>query len=344
MEQSEKQIEELVIAYFSGVATPEEITMLAAWVKKNPENKRHYEQLQNLWQLSNPQFLVTDDDLEKAHAKVMGKLSLQPWYLTLYKYWQQVAAVLLLPLLVLSAYFYFRNDAGENYVAYQKITVPFGTYSQINLPDGSVAWLNAGSTLKFPTVFKNGERSVFLSGEAFFEVESDKENPFIVATDLLKVKATGTAFNVEAYKKEPVAVTMVRGKVHVQLNNEADKVGLKPGERLLYGDVNKSFEITETDPYKWYAWKDGNLIFRDDSLSYILKKIGQIYNVDITIRDPEIGMQPYRVTFEKESLPVILELMKLTAPIDYKVYEPRKSSDNRYNKTHIEFYSVKRKP
>ena len=155
MEQSEKQIEELVIVYFSGVATPEEITMLAAWVKKNPENKRHYEQLQNLWQLSNPQFLVTDDDLEKAHAKVMGKLSLQPWYLTLYKYWQQVAAVLLLPLLILSAYFYFRNDAGENYVSYQKITVPFGTYSQINLPDGSVAWLNAGSTLKFPTVFKN---------------------------------------------------------------------------------------------------------------------------------------------------------------------------------------------
>ena len=94
-------------------------------------------------------------------------------------YWQQVAAILLLPLLILSAYLYFK-PASQIAETYQELFTPYGTWSVVNLPDGSKVWLNAGSSLKYPTQFNDKQRVVSMQGEAYFEVESDKEHPFIV--------------------------------------------------------------------------------------------------------------------------------------------------------------------
>lgn len=343
MIHSEKQIEQLVAGYLSGTATAEEVSELTSWVQENAENQCHYEQLYNLWHMANPAFNLNDEDTERARIKVMQKLSGKRWYRVAFRYWERIAALLVIPLLIL--FFYATKDRERVYTksAYQEISVPFGVHSRISLPDGSVAWLNAGSTLKYPVEFRKGERCVTLSGEAFFEVESDRENPFIVKTEYLDVTATGTAFNVEAYDKEPIAVTMVKGKVDVMFDDKENTVFLKPGDRMSYDIHTSSSQIVKTDPYKWYAWKDGNMVFRDDSLAYIFKKLGQTFNVDILLKDPDIGGQPYRVTFEDESLSVILDLLKLTAPIQYKVYEPKNISGNQYEKKRIEVYSIDKK-
>ena len=135
-------------------------------------------------------------------------------------YWQQVAAILLLPLLILSAYLYFK-PASQIAETYQELFTPYGTWSVVNLPDGSKVWLNAGSSLKYPTQFNDKQRVVSMQGEAYFEVESDKEHPFIVKTKQLTVEATGTAFNVNAYAPDHVAaVTLVKGKVAVTLDQK----------------------------------------------------------------------------------------------------------------------------
>lgn len=344
MIDSENTIEQLIISYLSGTATRDEIARLTGWVNENPNHYRYYQQMRNIWQISHPAFCAKDIDTGKAHARLMHRMTSHKWYQSSYiQYWQYIAAVLLLPVLVLSAYLFMDRPDEQVDVVYHKIFAPYGTFSKVNLSDGSTVWLNAGSSLKFPVVFMGGKRNVFLSGEAFFEVESDKKNPFIVETQALRVRATGTSFNVEAYKKDSVvSVTMVKGQIDVTIG-KAQPFSMNPGERLGYNTNDFCREIQKTDPYKWYAWKDGMLIFRDDPLDYVFKRIGQTFNIDIAVKDTSIASHLYRATFEDESLDEILRLLKLTAPIRYKEYARRKTTGQPYAKQRIEVYGEKSK-
>ena len=198
----------------------------------------------------------------------MSRITPVKWYESRFiRYWQYAAAILLLPLVVFSSYLFISNQRTEySQVAYQEVFAPYGTHSRVNLPDGSLVWLNAGSSLKYPTVFDWDKRQVELSGEAYFEVESDPEHPFIVQTDGVEVSAVGTAFNVEAYRNDSiVAVTMAIGKVNVSLGKQR-VFSLVSGERMGYNVNTSSCRIEQIDPYKWYAWKDGALVFRNDPL------------------------------------------------------------------------------
>lgn len=333
---TEDHIEELIIACLSGKATPDDKQELAEWIRKDPEHKRHYQQMRNIWQVTHPAFQPEEIHVGEAHAAFMKKLPFVPWYHKALVYWQRAAAILLLPLIVCSVYLQIENGDKEEPATSQEVMAPYGTRSKVNLPDGSVAWLNAGSVLEFPTTFKKGERTVQLKGEAFFEVEADTDNPFVVKTNILSVQATGTAFNVEAYEKDSTTfVTMVNGKISVSIGN-ARPFAMMAGERMKYNLVRSDCQVTKTDPYKWCAWKDGLMIFRDDPLSEVFKRLEQTFNVDIVIRDAEISRYLYRATFENESLDEILRLLKMTAPIRYKKFERGQSSERRYSKQRIE--------
>ena len=203
MINKDSDIEIIISRYLSKEATPEEIKVLDDWISATPENYRSFLSQKNVWEVSHPAFNPEEIDVDNAHRKVMEKIlhqnqpvSVRP-KLSFLHYWQQVAAILLLPLLILSAYLYFK-PASQIAETYQELFTPYGTWSVVNLPDGSKVWLNAGSSLKYPTQFNDKQRVVSMQGEAYFEVESDKEHPFIVKTKQLTVEATGTAFNVNA--------------------------------------------------------------------------------------------------------------------------------------------------
>ena len=246
-----------------------------------------------------------------------------------------MAAILLLPLLILSAYLYFK-PASQIAETYQELFTPYGTWSVVNLPDGSKVWLNAGSSLKYPTQFSDKQRVVSMQGEAYFEVESDKEHPFIVKTKQLTVEATGTAFNVNAYAPDHVAaVTLVKGKVAVTLDQKKT-ISLSPGEKIDYNLATSLYNVNKTNTYKWCSWKDGILIFRDDPLEYVFKRLGQTYNVEFILKDAELGKYSYKATFEGESLNEILRLLEMSAPIRCKEVSNRNSNNEKFEKQRIE--------
>lgn len=336
--QINSEIDTLIAKYFSEGLTPEEKVVLTTWLNENADGKAYFNQMRNIWQVSRPAFKPETIDSQSAEARVMGKIRNRKWTQTpVLVWWQRVAAIIILPLLLLMGYLMNRESLTAE-VAYQEVFSPSGVRSQISLPDGSKVWLNSGSRLKYPVVFKSGERDVYLSGEAYFEVHSDKSNPFVVATERLKVKATGTAFNVEAYSTDTVvAVTLVHGKVNVNINNEKN-IDLAPNQRVCYNNLSGTYRLTEADTYKWCAWRNGVLVFRDDRLDYVFKKIGLMYNVDISVKNPQIASQLYRATFEGESLDEILRLMKMTAPIRYEKIERFKTRKGEFSKEKIEVY------
>ena len=338
-----KQIEELITGYLSGNTNKEDTERLVAWIKESPDNLRYYQRLKNIWQVSHPAFGADTIQVASANEKMMSRITPVKWYESRFiRYWQYAAAILLLPLVVFSSYLFISNQRTEySQVAYQEVFAPYGTHSRVNLPDGSLVWLNAGSSLKYPTVFDWDKRQVELSGEAYFEVESDPEHPFIVQTDGVEVSAVGTAFNVRLIER------FNRGRDDGDwkskcLSGETTSLSLVSGERMGYNVNTSSCRIEQIDPYKWYAWKDGALVFRNDPLEYVFKKIGQTFNVDIVLKDTAIAHQPYRATFQQESLDEILRLLRLTAPIQYKYSNRERGTDNHYRKQKIEVYKTKK--
>jgi ferric-dicitrate binding protein FerR (iron transport regulator) len=336
---TDNSIESLIVKFLSGQASAEEKELLISWIKESPENRLQFKELQNIWQGLNPPFDPNEIEVEAVRKGLLKKINKRLWQQhPLMIFWQRTAAILIIPLILTVIYLLASHEPEK--VTFQEIFAPYGTYTQVNLPDDSKVWLNAGSSIKYPTRFKKGSREVSLNGEAYFEVESDRKNPFTVHTSHVDVRATGTVFNVEAYPTDSIAsVTMVRGKLGITMDNQS-QIGLIPGERASFNKNTLQCRIEKTDPYKWYAWKDGLMVFRDDPLEYVFKRLGQTFNVEIKVMDKEIANQLYRATFREESLSEILRLLKLTAPIRYVDYEQDPASNTALRKRKVEVYKI----
>lgn len=176
------------------------------------------------------------------------------------------------------------TTASSSLIAYNTIATPRGVHYQVVLPDGSKVWLNAASSLKFPTAFAGKERRVELTGEAYFEVVKDKKQ-FIVNTGEIDVAVLGTSFNVSAYAEDKdISTTLVTGRVQL---SGADKnvTDLTPGKRAVYTKASKRMTVSQVDTEIYIVWKEGKLYFENEELETIITKLGRWYDVDAVYLD-----------------------------------------------------------
>jgi transmembrane sensor len=319
----------LIDKCLQGTASEKEMAELETWMAASDENRKYYQQLKNIHEASDTLAVVDEHQVGKALDRVLlaSDRSRLHRVITLL---QKVAAVMLLPLLA-GSYFLGRTDQAEatynKQLVYNEVSAAFGTRSLLTLSDGSKVWLNSGSKLKYPNTFEAKKREVFLTGEAYFEVKSNASSPFLVHTDNLTVKATGTEFNVnEALFEKKEMVTLVSGKVNVckkdGLGLFSEIVTLKPDQHLSFDIATGDYEVKEEDAYKYIAWKDGKLVFRNDPMEEVIRKIGYFYRVEFELRDGALKEYRYRATFEEETVDEIMKLLKISSPIDY--YEVRR--------------------
>ncbi len=337
--QELEQIDERIIKLFSGEISPDEEKLLALWINESDENRKYFLELKNIWQNAQPAFNPENINTEKAHFEILKKIKTKSARkIPFFVWWQRVAAILIIPAILLVAVQYNQNSIRKSSIAYQEIMSPLGMNSKITLPDGSVVWLNSGSKLKYPVEFYADVREVQLYGEAFFKVQSDKKHPFIVSTKNLQVIATGTSFNIESYCKDSIsAVTLLEGKLDVKIGEKITQ-HIDPNQRFLYNYNTSKYAVTKTDANHWCVWKDGILAFRDEPLEDVFKRIGRTYNVDLVVKDKTVARQLYRATFEGESLDEILRLLKMSAPIKYKRFDRELNANKEFNKEMIEVY------
>lgn len=253
----------------------------------------------------------------------------------------RIAAVLLLPLLLstlLFSYLYLEQRGKLAAITYQEVVSAPGTVTRIQLPDRSTVWLNAGSTLRYPSAFAGREREVELSGEGYFSVQSDREHPFYVATaDGLKVMAYGTKFNVNAYADEPlIEAVLERGKIDVIRNGKT--VRLEPGKQAVLCKATGQFTVSTVNLDEKIGWKNGRLVFRNTPLEEVLKKLSKRYNTDIVLHKESKKEYRYRATFTTETVEQILNYLRLTAPIEWSVKGPEQTSDDSFVRGRIDVY------
>ncbi|MDR1557830.1 MAG: FecR family protein [Tannerellaceae bacterium] len=174
-------------------------------------------------------------------------------------------------------------------IAYEEVTTPAGQRVRLKLHDETIVWLNARSTLRYPTRFSGGERKVELDGEAYFEVAHKEEQSFVVSTDKLNIKALGTQFNVSAYKeKNEFNTSLLNGSVKIyNKGNEQNAMFLKPNE---YAELKNNKLIRHTfNNLNFLLWKEGiyafdNLVFTD-----IMNKMEWYYDIKVNVHNQKLN-------------------------------------------------------
>ena len=310
----------LIVKNLSGQADSIENTQLMEWIGSSANNKKYFEQVRNIWDASDGQIDPTKINTKGAFERILYRVPGKSLKRTLWYYWQKVVAVIILPLVIGTlTWLYFHRIYYFSDSVFNEIHAAYGTRSSLTLSDSTIVWLNSGSNLRYPLRFNKKNREVFLQGEAYFEVKTDAFRPFIVRTPTLQIEAKGTKFNVQDYDLNILTeVTLVSGNISVSESNSSQLISkLKPNQHLVYNKVTEEKSFVTTDPYRFTAWKDGKLIFRNESLEKVLNKIGLIFNVDFELQGKELQEYSYRATFQDESLGEILNLLKLSAPIDY---------------------------
>jgi transmembrane sensor len=209
-------------------------------------------------------------------------------------------------------------------------------------PDGTQVILNAGSEIQLNDQYGKNTREVFLKGEAFFEVQHNKQVPFIVHTASMDVKALGTAFNVKSYNNEKKTETvLIRGLVEVTLKKDNNrKVLLHPEEKVLWTDPPMKHETTVAEPagkkdteqgivqrvnkpdngnIKELAWVHNNLAFEDEPFEEIALQLNRWYNVNIRFSSNDIKQVHFTATFKKEKIEQVLEILKASKKFNYRI-------------------------
>src|SRR6185312_10938857 len=165
-------------------------------------------------------------------------------------------------------------------VSYNTLSTPRGGQYQLVLPDGSKVWLNASSSIHFPTAFVGNQRNVELTGEAYFEIAKNKEKPFHVNVNGMQVEVLGTHFNVNAYGDEgAIKTSLLEGSVKIKKGNMSGL--LKPGQQGVLKKNSNDLEIKSADMDEVIAWKNGLFQFDGADIKTIMREIGRWYDVEI---------------------------------------------------------------
>lgn len=213
---------------------------------------------------------------------------------------------------------YSGHSNGNQEIVYNTIVTPPGGQYRVVLPDGSKVWLNATSSLRFPTAFTDTTRRVELAGEAYFEVAADKEKPFKINVSGMEVNVLGTHFNIMAYHDEPVIrTTLLEGSVRVSAGNK--QVVLSPGQQASVDQSGAgNIEVSKADVQAAVAWKEGLFLFHDTNISSVLREIARWYDADVVYQGNVNGRLNGMIS-RQAGLQEVLHMLEVTSNLKFAI-------------------------
>ncbi len=315
MREAYNDTENLIVRHFSGECSEVETAKLLAWVNESEQNKKEYIALKDLWDSSRKMADHTEVQLAKFYKEQYFRS--RKSRMLFVRSAIAVAAVLLLALVI---NLFVPEPVEKNNDGYQVVSVPLGSRSKVTLADGTVINLNSGSELTYANSFTSKNRSVTLSGEAYFQVKSDAGHPFLVKTKNFDIQVTGTRFNVCAYSEDVfTSTTLAEGKVKLQLHNLKQEFVLQPGEKFMMDGIAQKYSLANADVEQETAWKNGEFIFKSIRFSDLTKRLERWYDVKLTCSDTRLMNYTYTGRFKnQETIWQVLDALRLTSPIDYK--------------------------
>ncbi|MBW8685304.1 FecR family protein [Chitinophaga rhizophila] len=319
MEQQELYL--LITRHFNEQTLPWEEDFLAEWLANAEENRQTYSVLKDIWQASGQQHNEAQTAAALQNVKQRIRRHTPPVIITLMKqYRTQIAAAAVVTGVIISSMFYLRHQPAKQAVAYLEKTAAPGQVLKVTMPDSTIIHLAPNSRLRYTAGFGKDDRNMILDGEAFFDVSKDAHHPFNIQAGELAVKVLGTRFNVTHYaNSDSAAVSLVDGKVQVSLPAHPQSFALQPGQELYYNSRKKQAYTRAYDVEAVTGWTSRLLVFRNESLGVVARRLEQLYDVEITFADPAMASYKLFAKFSDKPLHYILDVIKATDNLDYTI-------------------------
>lgn len=272
---------ETLYRFFEGTATLDEERRIREWMERSEANfhsllkaRKEYDSM-----------MLVGTESYREQKRVVPTLSL--WI-------TGISAAVAMVLIIGGLYLFTgKSHPGQ----YNTVIVPPGQRINLILSDNTNLWLNANTSFRYPTEFAKDNRTVFLDGEAYFEVSENKKQPFIVKTEQGDVHVTGTAFNVEAYSRyNNFNTSLFEGGVDIY-KDERRLVSLKPNEKRTL--ENNQLVISTITDSEVYLWRDGLIAFNNRKLEEILFTLGKYFDVDIQVGTDNLPQRTYTGKFRQ---------------------------------------------
>jgi ferric-dicitrate binding protein FerR (iron transport regulator) len=322
-------IDALIAGHFTNELSEAETGYLREWLNDSPDNKKYFQQQRAVWFSAIAANTQIRFDKDKAYQLFLARKSA-----TLQKRsfnerrlvitFQRIAAVAAILLIFAGSGYWLGTGRIKGLIAENVIVeAPLGSRSKMFLPDGTLVWLNAGSTLSYAQNFGVDDRTVTLKGEGYFEVAHQKEKPFYVISKDMKIRVLGTKFNLRNYLDEEEArVTLLEGSVKVNCKSASQPESyLKPNEQIIYDRETMSARTIQTKASNALEWTNGYLFFDEERLPDIARELERCYNVKISIADDTLKSYRFYGNFTRteQTIQEVLEVLASTDKLRYEI-------------------------
>lgn len=328
---NQERIDQLLTLYGRNECSTEELAELHEWYRQLETNQA-------------PPFTNDQAAVQlQAHLWEQLKTARRPARVFRLPVWARVAAVALV--LAGAAFWLVQATSSKTTTPLaetpqpKKISIPYGATKKIQLPDGTEVWLNAGSELLYAADFNTSNRTVQLSGEAFFDVKKDAERPFIINTGKMNIRVLGTAFNVKAYPEDKTSeASLIRGAIEVSMHGDRKKKFiLRPNEKIVFPNrtLPGSDELVELQREGYAlsnvsinpldntvietAWTNNRLAFMNERFGDIALQLERKFEVKLHFEDSTAAGLRFTATFEDEDIRETLEALQYSLPFNFRI-------------------------
>lgn len=308
---------ELAFAYFAGKISKADEKKLFEFIQKEEQNYQQFKDWERAWMLSEKEDLRTAREWESLQCRIRTHEAVNPMISKSgsdLRRWA-VAIAAMFVLIAGGTWVVLNTTTFMNKAQYIVFEAPYGEKSKMTFPDGTVVWLNAGSSLKYSNKYNTDDRVVELEGEGYFEVAKKKKIPFVVHTRGYDVVVKGTKFNVTAYPEDSnITTTLMEGAV--ELLKEKQHIAMKPGESVTLNVVSGKFTLTKVNPDVSKAWSENRIEYDNISLRELAAKLSRQYDVKIHLLTEEVGDKRFSISLRnQETIGEVMSALKEIIPI-----------------------------
>jgi len=308
--------EQLILRLLNGTISPDEHRTLSAWMNESEENKKLVNDFTWMWKASKDQLegvgFETGEEWKKFERSSGQQHVERAKEIKFYSYSNGLKIAASITVIALFSWVLYLI-----FFSHQRIFKESGdTMVQLDLPDGSEVWLNHDSRVAYQDDFNSDTRTVTLTGEAFFEVKSDPQKPFIIETNNARIKVLGTSFNVRAYGgPNSTEVFVATGLVNFSNIKNKEGINLKPGQTAATKN-NTVLMLEPVESQNVLAWKEKQLIFKRSSLNTVIKNLETYFRIDMEIRNEDISRCRFTGSFSEPTLEEIIEALSVSLDLN----------------------------
>lgn len=320
MENQEGNIHQLVIRYFTGRITLPDEKKLFEFVNASPTNRTLFRMWEKEWMLSGTFDLTVEHEWKQLQRRVQVQEAVSDIFSRKQNHLKRIIAVAAVSIAIILSgiyglMFYSGSQMETNYFA---LETAYGEKSKMMLTDGTIVWLNAGSSLRYANDFGGKKREVIVEGEAYFEVKKQKnEAPFLVRTTHYNILVKGTKFNVTSYQEDPQStITLLEGSIDILY--EGKHLPVNPGESICFDKQKGDFSQHQVQAFQYKSWIEGRVEYDEISLNELAVRLSRKYDVRIHLDDGLNKKETFRVSLRnEETVNQILQALSEIIPIRF---------------------------